>query len=405
MISDIARSTLRTTLVLALRLSIQAGNLLAVTRLLGPGGFGTFAGTAALAIMLGALSSWGSHLVLLREMSRDAATGERVLPFALGATVACGSFLLLVFLAITRVFLPSTNIELPVLLAIGAAELWLQPLLVLASIDLQADGKIASSQLLLTLPLTLRLAGTVLIMESQPARPLETYAVIYIVASVISLLVGLRRLVRPWPSPSRWRLPCGHEWRDACGFAALNLSAMGPTELDKTLALRLLPLPVAGVYAASARVIGALVLPVMALMLATLPRLFRDSHRRRARALLRGILVSALIYGVFAVGLLLASAQALEWMFGRRYEGMASILHWLAIAVPGMALRIAAGNALMSGSYPWLRAGTELLGLVVLCTTAMFLVPINHQAGMPLALACSEWSMAIAGWILVLRKR
>jgi O-antigen/teichoic acid export membrane protein len=403
--NEIARNTLRTTLVLALRLAIQAGNLLAVTRLLGPGGFGAFAGMAALAIMLGALSSWGSHLVLLREMSRDAATSERVLPFALGATMACGSFLLLVFLVITKVFLPSANIELPVLLAVGVTELWLQPLLVIASIDLQADGKIASSQLLLTLPLTLRLAGTVLIMGNPPARPLGIYAIVYIAASVISLVIGVRNVVRPWPSPSRWRLPCGHEWKDACGFAALNLSAMGPTELDKTLALRLLPLPVAGVYAASARVVGALVLPVMALMLATLPRLFRDSHGRGAKTLLRGILASALIYGLSAAGLLLAGAQALEWMFGRRYDGMASILHWLAIAVPGMALRIAAGNALMSGNHPWLRAGTELLGLGILCTTAMLLVPINHQAGMPLALACSEWSMAIAGWFLVLRKR
>jgi O-antigen/teichoic acid export membrane protein len=403
--SELARHTIRTSAVLALRLVIQAGNLIAVTRLLGPERFGEFAGIAALAVMLGALSSCGSHLLLLREMSHDPARSDEVLPYALGATLTVGTVLLLVLFACVATLLPSTHASLLVLLSIGLAEVWLQPLLVLTSIDRQAHGGIASSQLLLTLPLALRLVAAWAIWAWTPSHPLEIYALAYIGATVASLLAGLYGLTRSWPRPTRWRLPTRTEWRDTSGFAVLNLTAMGPTELDKTLALRLLPLSAAGLYAASARVVGALVLPVMALMLAALPRLFRDSRQASGNKLLRGIFASSLAYGLLAAALLLVGGSALEWVFGARYTGMSGLLHWLALAVPGMALRIAAGNALMAGSHPWLRAGAEVLGLVALCSAAWLLAPNHHDAGMPLALACSEWSMAVAGWSMLLRRR
>jgi len=48
----IARGTVRTSVVLGLRLVVQAGTLLIVARMLGPGAFGVFAGVAALAVLL-----------------------------------------------------------------------------------------------------------------------------------------------------------------------------------------------------------------------------------------------------------------------------------------------------------------------------------------------------------------
>lgn len=403
--NDIARNTLHTSAVLVLRLLIQAGSLLAVTRMLGPERFGEFAGVAALAVVLGALSSCGSHLVLLREMSRDPNRSHDVLPFALGTTLAGGTVLLLIFCASVAILLPTTHIAVSVLLCIGLAELWLQPLLVLTSIDRQAHGQIAASQLLLTLPLALRLIAAWFIWAGAFSQPLEIYAFAYFATAIISLLAGLRGVRRTWPPLARWRLPKREEWLDTSGFAVLNMTAMGPTELDKTLALRLLPLAAAGLYAASARVVGALVLPVMALMLATLPRLFRDGRNAEGQKLLRGIFVSALLYGLLAALALRSGGFVLEWAFGARYEGMGNVLHWLALAVPGMALRIAAGNALMAGSHPWLRAGTEVLGLSALGAAAWLFATSHHDAGMPLALACSEWSMAIVGWLMLLRGR
>jgi len=42
-------------------------------------------------------------------------------------------------------------------------------------------------------------------------------------------------------------------------------------------------------------------------------------------------------------------------------------------------------------------------GLILLVIAAVMLVPRFDAAGMPLALACSEWGMAALGWTLVNR--
>lgn len=401
----IARGTVRTSLIFGIRLVVQAGTLLLVARFLGPDQFGAFAGVAALAIMFGALASCGSHLVLLREMSHTAERGANVLPYALGIIAICGTLLFLAFLIISHSLLHSAQVALPVLLAIGATELWFQPMLVLASIDRQARDKIAASQWLLTLPLVFRFFAAWIISLSAPVDPLNLYAIAYIGAVLLSLLIGIRGVASRWPSPSHWRLPHRNEWRDASGFAILNLTAIGPTELDKTLALRLLTLPAAGLYAAGSRVVGASVLPIMALMLASLPRLFRNTPNEGGRKLLHTIFFVAVIYSALTVTLLLVGANILEYLFGQKYSGISTVLRWLTLAMPGMALRIAAGNALMASNHPWLRAGSELLGLATLCTMAWFLAPSHHEAGMPLALACSEWSMAIIGWRLLLQRK
>ncbi|MDE2179214.1 MAG: oligosaccharide flippase family protein, partial [Xanthomonadaceae bacterium] len=94
----IARATLRTSAVLGVRLFVQAGTLLLVARMLGPHDFGAFAGVAALAVMLGTLSTFGTHIVLLAEVSRDPQRRAGVLPFALSTTLICGSLLFALYL-------------------------------------------------------------------------------------------------------------------------------------------------------------------------------------------------------------------------------------------------------------------------------------------------------------------
>jgi O-antigen/teichoic acid export membrane protein len=394
----IARATLRTSVVLFVRLLAQAGTLLLIARLLGPELFGAFAGVAALAVLLGGASTFGMHLVLLREMSRSLRRRGDVLPMALGTTVVCGTALLLLFVFVAWLALEPLDIGLNVVLCIGVAELLIQPLMALIGVDYQARGKIERSQLCLNMPLLLRLGAAALIWIADAPHPLNTYAWAYLGSSALALVIGLHSLRYRWPRPARWQLVRRVEWRNASGFAVLNVTALGPTELDKALALRLLPLELAGVYSASARVIGAAVLPISALVISALPRLFRESEQARGGRLLRWIFAVSLAYGIAAtIGLRLA-APLLEWLFGPKYQGISEILYWLTIAVPGMALRFAAGAALMARGSPWWRAGVETIGIAVLCVMAPLLISVYPIQAMPIALACAEWSMAVVGW-------
>ena len=397
----IARATLRTSAVLGVRLFVQAGTLLLVARMLGPHDFGAFAGVAALAVMLGTLSTFGTHIVLLAEVSRDPQRRAGVLPFALSTTLICGSLLFALYLLLATTLLGAAGIGTSVLVALGLAELILQPLLNLPGAEHQGHGRIATSQLLITLPLALRLLAAATVWLLHPVDPLRDYAWGYLGASALALAVATLSLRQPWPALRDWRLPRLAELRHAAGYAVLNLTATGPAELDKTLALKLLPLAAAGVYAAGARVIGALTLPVIAMMLAALPRLFREGQvdRTRSNRLLRWVFAAALGYSLLLAAALWIAAPLFDLLFGPGYKGLGDTIRWLTLAVPGMALRITAGSALMALGKPWMRVGFELGGLVVLTAAAFVLAPRLALSGLPLALACSEWSMAILGWV------
>jgi O-antigen/teichoic acid export membrane protein len=388
--------------VLGLRLLAQTGTLLLIARLLGPRDYGAFAGISSLAVILGTLSTFGTHLVLLGEMSRDPTRRDHVLSHAIPATLACGTLLLAMFLAICLAWLRETDMPLRALLAIGITETLLQPLFNLPASELLAHGRVARSQLLATLPLALRLAAAAGVVLLAPADPLTAYSYAYLAASTAALAIITCAIPRPWLAPNRWRWPTRAEWREAAGYAALNITANSPAELDKTLAAKLLPLADSGVYAAGQRVIGAATLPVIAMMLSALPRLFREGHDDRSRTayLLRWIFAATAAYSSVLSCVLWLCAPALSWLFGHKYAGIEHMLHWLVISVPGMALRVATGSTLMALGKPWMRVSLEVAGLVALLTASIVMTARFGAMGMPLALSCSEWTMAAIGALM-----
>jgi len=399
----IALGTMRTSLVLGLRLFVQAGTLLLIARMLGPDEFGAFAGVAALAVLLGTLSTCGTHLVLLGEVSKDPARREQILPYAITCTLFGGSVLLGIYLLFCKAVLHEANIPLAVLLSIGTAEMLLLPLLSLPAVEHQALGRIARSQLLLILPLTLRLTAAMIVALWRPDDPLAVFGYLYCLTAFVALIVAVPTTPAPWPRLHTWRLPSQGQWQQAKGYAVLAITAAGPSELDKMLAIKLLSPTTGGLYAAGSRVISAATLPVVAMMQSALPRLFRDSRDQPAHTarLLRWIFSITLIYSVVLAAALWLAAPIFAWLFGERYDGIEYMISWLCLAVPGMALRIAAGSALMAIGKPWIRAGFEAVGLVSLLIAAVTFTYYFGVVGMPLALACSEWVMAILGSCLV----
>lgn len=400
---QIAKATVRTSFVLGLRLVVQAGTLLLVTRLLGPGQFGAFAGIASLAIMLGTLSTFGTHLVLLGEMSQSPQRREKVLLYAIPITLLCGALLLGVYGLICLFLLEVKDFPLHLLLFIGGTELLLQPLFGLMTTEHHALGRVAHAQLLQMLPMALRLLVAGLVFVLQVSQPLTAYTVGYVMASVLALAYGAHALPEHWPAWHEWRLPCRDEYKNALGYVAINITKAGPAELDKTLALQLLPHGAAGVYAAGARVVGAITLPVTAMTLSALPRLFRDGHKASGRHLVVWMYGIALAYSVFLAGALWFVAPVFNLVFGMQYRGIGDVIRLLCLAIPGMALRLVAGNVLMALGNPWMRVEFEVAGLTILVFASVVLVGHHRASGMPLALACAEWSMAVIGAWLVTR--
>lgn len=396
----IALGTIRTSFVLGGRLVVQAGTLLLVARLLDPEQFGAFAGIAALALILGALSTFGTQWILLDEVSKEPGQREHVLRYAIPTTFLCSCLLLIFYLLLGSWMPVETSVSLNVLLAIGSAEILLQPLLGLMASEHHALGGVARAQLLHMIPMILRLLVATGALMLALHNPLAVYAGGYVVASVLALGIGLVTLPARWPSWRQWRLPRRQECFKSSGYAVINITKSAPAELDKVLAFQLLPLGAAGLYAIGARVVGAITLPVIAMLLAALPRLFREKKARDTPLLLSWMYGGALAYSFLLAIVLWVSAPVFDVIFGEQYQGAGGVIRLLCIAIPGVAMRLVAGNVLMALGSPWMRVGFEVAGMLVLVTTSIALTTQLGTIGLPLAVACSEWAMAIIGGFL-----
>lgn len=404
----ITRGTILTSTVLGLRLVVQAGTLLIVARLLGPADFGAFAGITALAVVLGTLSTFGMQLVLMEEVSRDPAQRDQVLANALPVTLTLGTLLLVLFTTVSIAALGFPGLPFHAIIAIGAADIVVQPLLTFPAWRLTASGQPAASQLLLLFPLSLRLALAAIVFWAAPTDPLGVYGWAYLGASVIALCTVSTTRLSPWLAPRRWQWPGRTRWRKAAGYALVNMTAMAPSELDKTLAARLLPTADAGIYAAAQRTIAAITLPVSAMMLSALPRLYRDGRHdfRRTTHLVALVMSASALYGVALAALLWLAAPLFERLFGASYHGIGETVRWLCLAIPGMTLRITLANSLMATGTPWLRTGMEVVGLLALILASLALCATGGISGMAIAFTLSQWTMVAVGLLgLAIRAR
>ena len=393
----IARATFNSSLMLGLRLVVQAGTLIVLARALGPAQFGAYMALGALAVLLGALASFGTHLTMLRDITRTPSLRDESLRLALGTTTLCGSGLLCLYGLLCTFWLHPVDAGITVIACLGVSELVFQPFLLIAAMERYGRGQVIRHQLLLVFPLALRMSIALTVRWLAPAYPLAVFAAGHLMAVVVALAVAVVMAPVSWPAPWRWRWPRAAEWRDAASYAFLNVSTSGVAELDKMLAGKLLAPSVAGLYSAASRVIGALVLPVIAMVLAAIPRLFRESGPN-GRRLHRWLFASALSYGVLAGLAIWLLCPLIQLIFGPRYAAMNEVIRWLAWGVPPISLRATAVNVLLTVDRPWLRTGLELSGWCVMAVVAWALAPTLGATGVALAVVCSEWLLAGMSW-------
>ena len=401
----LARSSIKTTIWLSLRIGTQAIVLVQLTRLFGPRIFGDFTAAASLALVLGMLPTLGAGFIMLARNAHDANGIRNVWRYAWPTTISFGTILLAAY-----VFLASliSNLPLPthVLLAIGASELLLTPLTYLASYALQACDMVPLSQFVQWIPLGFRtLAALPCFLLAKPER-LVAYVSLQLITASIGVLIALAVVNRFVSLDWRPRFATRQELREGASYAVMNLVAANPSELDKIIALRIVGAHDTGIYATTSRVMASGVTPVIGMLLASQPRLFRHAHTRTREGgrLVRFIALSSLGWGVISGLLLTVCSPILPWLFGAPYAATAHLMPWMAVTAPLLSLRIAAGSVLVAFGKPMERLAFELLGILILVLGMLLLAPFYQTHGLAMALSFAEASMAAAGWFLVSRQ-
>jgi O-antigen/teichoic acid export membrane protein len=399
----LARSSLQTSALLGLRVLTQAIVLILLTRLLGPQMYGGYASATSLAVVLGILPNLGSGYVMMARAPRKLDATSEVWRYAWPLTVLLGLLLLAVYLPVAHLTGGARSLSWLVLCCFGVTELLATPFIMLLSFALQARQQVPMSQLVQWLPLGLRALAVLPCFLMVESTRLPAYALLQMLASLIGLGIGYaittRTVVLHWGP--RW--PNGAELSQGVSYATMHLVAANPSELDKVLSVRLVGEYDAGIYAATARVMGAPVMPVIAMLLAAQPRLFHHAHQPtdQGRQLIRMIALLALGWGLFCWLLLSLCSPLLPWLFGSHFAAMASLMPWLAAVAPPLSLRLAAGTVLVALGRPLERLGFELSGIAILVVAMLLLAPMLGVRGLALALLSSESSMTLIGWWLV----
>lgn len=390
---SIVQNTLKTTLVFGVRLIAQAGTLILLARLLGPAQFGEFSAIAALAVLMGTLSTFGTHLVLLGETAIDPANATGVLRWAIPTTLICGLFLFSIYLAITHILIHTESIPFSVKFFIGITELIFQPFNTLAVGELQGSSKTAKAQKLLSTPLILRLIILIIFYFLRPVEVIFYFSIFYLIATLLAHKLIKNNLTNQWPSFQTWQRPKVEAAKLSISYAMLQFGNNASAELDKTIALKLTGAVNAGIYTLGSRILGALSTPVIALTVSAMPKLFKNSN---ARNLIPWFLSASLLYGTIAGLTLFTTAKYIPKLFGGNYIQLQEILELLSFTPPATCIRLAIGTVFMSTKQLWTRFFIESSGMVFFLFLSLALTEHYSYKGFTISFVISEWYAAIA---------
>jgi O-antigen/teichoic acid export membrane protein len=389
-----------------MRLLTQAASLLILARALGPSNYGLLAAATSLAVILGIIPSLGAGYVLLSRLEGDDRACQDVWSYSWPLTTMIGITLTVPYAWACRSIAGSMSINTHLLVLLGLSELIFTPLTLILSFVAQAKERVPLSQVLQWVPFALKLVAALVALTTDSSMRLGTYIYAQCIASLSGTLlawIAARRLAGLTMSP---RLPRRKDLTSGSSYGLMHLVAANPSELDKILSLRALGTLEAGIYSVSSRIIGAMVMPVTALLLSVQTRLFRQAAADKGASmpLIRQVGAASALWGICSAGALAISARWLPTIFGEAFERTASFIPLLSVAAPFMALRISAGTVLVSHGHPFLRTAFELAGAALLCICMIIFASRHGLNGAAAALILAEATMAAGGWALLLRE-
>lgn len=400
----LARNTVLATAWQGVRLVLQFAYLVLVARVLGVEGYGVFAGSASLAASLSPLVGLGFGMILVQEVSRAPSRFPEFWAKALRAVAVSGPVMAGVMLALAPLLLPVDD-HWAVILLIAAAELLAMPLVAASSLAFQAHEQLGRT-MFNHVQLNILRFGAVALLAAGDQGGLVPFAWAYFGATAVAALLSLGQIRRAFGHPDMARAHLAGRVREGLGFSLSVVANTAHAEIDKTLLLRLGSAEAAGNYSVANRIVAAVTTPLIAYILASVPRLFREGEQgiRAVAALARRLLLPILLYGVVAAAVLLVCAPILPWIFGDGFVTVLDLVLWLA-PLPLLAGISQLGlNVLTASGRQRARVAIEAAALLGNAALNVVLIPRFGAEGAALAALGSQGVFglmsAIAAWRL-----
>jgi O-antigen/teichoic acid export membrane protein len=396
--------TILSTIGLTARAVLQAGYLILLSRWMGADGYGLFSGSVAAAALLAPLSGWGVYFLVSERISRGAPAplmwGGSLVLLVLSSAVLSGVVLLACH------FLLDARLDAGTMLMVAVAELLALPVAQVATSLFQATGHFRDAAALPCLVPACRVlavgAGLLAGLDGGAMMVASLHFAGSLVGGALAVAWVIARNGRPaWPDVASLL----GITREGTHYAFGALMTLSYREIDKVLLLQIAGAAVAGTYTAAARVVGILVLPVMALTANAMPRLFAAADPAQRARTLGAVTRAAAGYGVLAMGLAAVAAPLMPHVFGADFADASHYVLLLAPWVPLFALhQVVVVGLTTSGRQParvWIEGG----GMALLAALNLALLPRLGGVAAVFALVAAELFMITAGWLVLRRAR
>jgi O-antigen/teichoic acid export membrane protein len=399
----LARSTVKTSAILIARTATQAISLILLTHLLNAESYGSLISASVLATILGIISNLGAGYVMLEQTPSRANATEEIWRYAWPLTLSIGSLLLCIYIPLATTLAGNNSLPISYLFCIGAVELLIMPLVTLFGFALQSKDQVPLSQAIQWLPLGLRTLAIIPCFIGNSSERLLAYVLLQLIASItgllITVLISRNHLSLKW-SP---RLIHRKELKRGINYSAMHIVAANSSDIDKMLSIRFVSPSDAGIYAAATRVTSAVVMPVIALLLNSQPRIFRYSRNPsgEGKRLLIILGILTLAWGGLSWLFIHMTGPLLPYILGSAFFPATQIMSLLAFVAVPTSMRLSGGTILVALGKPLNRIAIELGGGLILLAAAYILTPQQGIRGLTMALICSEIFMAFGGWYLI----
>lgn len=392
-----------------IQLASAGATFVLLARLLGPRGFGEYAGTLALISAFHPFANAGAGHLLVSRVARRPQTFPAVWSSALSTTLVGGVVCTVLVVALRPLLLP--RVPVAVLVTLALAQLLFAQTVQLSAHAFQAHDDMRSATRVRALAAAIRLTAVALFAVLLGHHTVLTWSAFYLAASAAGAAAAASTVaVRRRPA-TRLVRPTMADARAGAPFAVGMSSWQVQQDIDKTMLLRAGFAADAGVYAAGHRIIGYLFLPLRAVIVSTYPRFFREGGQSLSAAVrfARRLLVPMVAFSSVLAATSFVVLPSATRLLGDGFSDTALVVQALALLPLISVLQYLAGNSLTGAGHVRLRTTLQVgtAGLNVVLNLA--LIPMLSWRGAVIATYCAEVVLAVSLWtavaVLLARRR
>lgn len=400
----LAKSTLTVMCWQSVRLAALAAWVILVAKWLGPDAYGKFMGVAGLATTVAGLVGLGVGLLMFQSVSVDSQKFALRWRQTLFAYLTSGLVLSVVFgLLASRMF---DDVDAVLIIALGVSEVLAFPFVGGAAFAFAAHDRMGWASALPAFSAISRVIFSYVFFSYASSPSVDGYVQVHAASTIVTSIFAVLcvwLLLRPKPARLVFSREDVHQ---GAGFSGIWFSGSALASWDKALALKIGGAELSGLYAITYRIAAVLAVPVDSLVMAVMPRLFRQgSGEVQHPRLVMWLCMAILVYGLLVALALFMFAHYLPLLLGVEFAPAVDALRWFGLFVLLYGFRQLSAQMLMARNKKRMRFVAEMCALAAMTGLSMWLIPIFGLYGAVSTMLLVEGGLAAAMGIFLLRQK